>query len=190
MVFTKIQVCIYDQKEYNIYKDYYKNHDVLEIIYGNIFNQKMDCMITAGQSYGMMDGGIDGHTNYFFDRIEKKIQQEILLKWKGELPIGGSIILNTPENSNFRYLCYSPTMRVPCNVAKTQNAYYAMRGALIECEKYDIKTIITPLLCRGVGCMDPEKILHQIKHAYETFINPTKRDWRDISYEHGNLMYV
>lgn len=187
MVFQKIKVVILDQKEYNLYADYFKGHEVLEIVYGNIFNCKADCMITAGQSFGMMDGGIDGHTNYFFNMIEKKVQNEIIEKWKGELPVGASLILDTPDNSNFKYLCYCPTMRVPCNVSKTQNAYYSMRGALVECDKYNIETIVTPLLCRGVGCMHPEKILHQIRHAYETFNNPTKRDWKDISYDQGVL---
>jgi len=190
MVFTKIQVCIYDQKEFNLCKDYYKDHHVLEIIYGNIFNEVMDCMITAGNSFGLMDGGIDGSTNYFFNMIEKRVQDKILKEWRGELPVGASLIFETPENKNFKFLCYTPTMRVPSNVAKTQNTYYSMRGALIECEKYDIKTITVPLLCRGVGCMHPEKILHQIKHAYETFINPTKRDWKDISYDQGVLFSV
>ena len=188
MTFTKIQICIYNQIEFNKYKTYFKNHPVLEIVYGNIFNYKADCMITAGQSFGMMDGGIDGDTNYFFGMIEKRVQDNILQHWRGELPVGVSLVLDTPDNSNFKYLCYTPTMRIPCNVAKTNNAYYAFRGALIECSKYDIKTIVTPLLAHGIGCIDTKTILDHFKHAYDTFMNPTLRNWHAIGKDNAILM--
>lgn len=177
----RISVFIYDAKEYTEWKDFYGKHPVLKIEYGNVFNTYADCFITAGQSYGMMDGGIDGHCNYFFDRIEKRVQSKILSEWYGELPVGAAIVLPTPENSHFKFLCYAPTMRVPMNVADTINAYLAMRAALVECSQMSlIKTIAVPMLCRGVGRMSCENILKQIKHAYDTFMNPTPRNWGAI----------
>jgi hypothetical protein len=44
-----------------------------------------------------------------------------------------------------------------------------------------------PLLCRGTGLMDIKTILHQIKHAYDTFSTPTERDWKSISQESQKL---
>jgi O-acetyl-ADP-ribose deacetylase (regulator of RNase III) len=187
MPFQKVYVCIYDQKEYRQYKDAYAGHPVLEIVYGNIFNHHADCLITAANSFGMMDGGIDGHVNYFFDMIEKRVQRRILDEWRGELPVGCSLVFDTPKNSRYQYLCCSPTMRVPTNVSQTMNAYLAMRGALVECSKFDIKTVITPLLCRGVGCMDTGEILRQIKRAYDSFCSPTERDWFAISEDQSLL---
>lgn len=183
MTFTKIKVFIYDEKEYKKYKSVFDGHPVLQVCYGNVFNESADCFITCGQSYGMMDGGIDGHTNYFFDRIERRVQDKINTKWRGELPVGASIVLATPTNAKYKHLCYAPTMRVPMNVAKTNNAYLAMRGALVECskKKYQIKTIVVPLLCRGVGRMPCKKILDQILHAYNTFVRPTPRIWKEIT---------
>lgn len=185
----KVRVFIYNQEEYRTNKDAYANHPILEIEYGNIFNHKSDCLITAGNSYGMMDGGIDGTVNCFFDMIEERVQDKIMRKWYGELPVGCSLVFDTSSNNKFKYLCYSPTMRIPGNVVKSINAYHAMRGALIECSKYkDIKSISVPLLCRGVGCMQPEEVLHQIKHAFETFTNPTKREWHAINDDYFTLM--
>lgn len=183
----KITVFIYDQKEYKQWKDFYNNHQVLNIEYGNIFNTYADCLVTAGNSYGMMDGGIDGHVNYFFDGIEKRVQQKILKQWYGELPVGASLVFETPNNQHFKHLCYAPTMRTPMNVSLTNNAYLAMRGALVQCAKYpSIKTIAVPMLCRGVGCMSCENILRQIRHAYSTFVYPTPRKWSAIVKEsHG-----
>lgn len=185
---ANINVFIYDQQEYKEWKNFYNDHPIISINYGNIFNYSADCMVTAGQSYGMMDGGIDGHTNYFFDMIESRVQSAIIDKWRGEIPVGAAIVLPTPQNQKFKYLCYAPTMRVPMNVATTINAYLAMRGALVECSKYpDIKTIAVPMLCRGVGRMACKDILTQIRHAYDTFTNPTPRDWGAITIESMKL---
>lgn len=184
----KIKVYIYDQKEYEQHKNYYKDHQVLEICYGNIFNDRSDAFVTAGNSYGMCDGGIDGHMNYFFDYIEKRIQNAILQEWHGELPVGVSMLFPTPENRNFRYLCYAPTMKVPHPVPYSINAYLAMRGALVACSKNeDIETIAVPLLCHGVGEMPVTKILQQIQHAYDTFVNPVQRHWKEICISHMKI---
>lgn len=182
MCFESICVVIYDKQEYETYKHFFNNHPVLQILYGNIFNYKADAFITAGNSFGLMDGGIDGHVNYFFDHIEKRVQRKILSDWKGELPVGVSIVFHVSGNNNYKYLCYSPTMRTPGPVTDTYNAYLAFRGALIECSKYaEISTIILPLLCRGVGCMPAEKVLKQLELAYESFKQPIPRDWRRIN---------
>lgn len=183
-----IHVHIYNHQEYEELKNYYNDHPNLKIHYGNIFNFKADALVTAGNSFGMMDGGIDGAVAYFFEDIENQVQQKIMSEWYGELPIGVSLLFPTPSNTHFQYLCYSPTMRVPKEVQNTTNAYLAMRGALVECSKQpNIKNIAVPLLCRGVGNMDPKEILRQIKHAYNTFTYPTERDWKHISLDNAFL---
>lgn len=187
-----IRVCILDRDIYNTYKHYFDNDDTIDIVYGNIFNYKADCMITAGNSFGMMDGGIDGHVNYFFDYIQTDVQKAIKEKWAGECPVGASVIVPVDHTKNAmgcHYLCYSPTMRTPGIVSKTINAYLATRGALVECSKIpDISEIIMPMVCLGVGRMDPGTILHQIKLAVKTFNNPTKYDWFDIN-EQAHLLF-
>ena len=145
-MFQNITIFILNRHEYDIHKDFLIDHPIFRIEYGNIFNSTADCFITAGQSFGMMVGGIDGDTNYFFGMIDKQIQDIIIHNWYGEIPVGVSIVLNTSHNKNFKYLCYSPTMRVPSDVSNSINAYLAFRGALVECAKYNIKSICTPLL--------------------------------------------
>ena len=183
-MFEEIRVFVYNRQEYEQYKNAYSDHPVLKVRYGNIFNDKSDAFVTAGNSFAMCDGGIDGHMNVFFGMIEKRIQQKVLDEWRGELPVGASLLFDTPENSHFRYLCYSPTMRIPMRVPDSINAYLAMRGALVECSKVPtIKTISVPLLCRGVGLMEIGDILKQIWHAYNTVVHPTPRNWRAITQE-------
>ena len=98
MNLKKIKVFIYDQREYEQHKNAYANHPILEIHYGNIFNDRSDVFVTAGNSYAMCDGGIDGTMNYFFDMIETRIQEEVMKEWRGELPVGVSIVFQTPTN--------------------------------------------------------------------------------------------
>ena len=184
----KLVVCIQDIDIYRRYQHYFDNIDGLSIIHGNIFNQKADCLVTAGNSFGMMDGGIDGHVNYFFDYIQQRVQQEIAHVWRGECPVGASVMVPVGQNDmGCKYLCYAPTMRTPRLVANTQNAYLATRAALIECAKYDdIDTIIMPMLCLGVGKMPPKRVLHQIKLAWQSFHTPCKCDWFVINeFEHN-----
>ena len=78
----KITVCIRDRQIYEKYKTFYDEYEGLSIVYGNIFNYQADCFVTAGQSFGMCDGGIDGDVNYFFGFIEERVQKELMDKWR------------------------------------------------------------------------------------------------------------
>ncbi len=181
-MFDRINIFFYEKKEYEKYKNYFEDHAVLKIVCGDIFKYKADVLITPGNSFSILDGGIDNTVNIFFDSIERRIQKRLLLKWKGELPIGVSEVFAINCNTYYKNLCYSPTMMHPCIVSKTINCYLAFRGALIECSKQrTIKTINCPLLCKGVGAMPIETILHQMKCAYKTFMKPVSRDWLDIN---------
>jgi len=186
----KLTVCILNFDIFKKYEHMYDGIDGLNIVYGNIFNHQADCLVTAGNSFGMMDGGIDGHVNYFFDYIQTSVQQAIGEQWRGECPVGASVVVPVSHNQmNCKYLCYSPTMRTPSNVATTINAYLATRGALVACaERNDIETIIMPMLCLGVGRMAPQVILHQIKRAWISFHNPCPCDWFKIN-EEARVLY-
>ena len=77
-------------------------------------------------------------------------------------------------------------MRTPSACPRSINAYLAMRGALVACAEFTaqipaIRTIAVPLLCHGVGRMDPDVVIHQIRHAWDTFARPTPPRWIAIS---------
>ena len=69
-------------------------HVGLSVIVGDVFNiSEADCMVTAGNSFGMMDGGIDGIANYRFGMIESRVQDAIVREWHGEIPVGAALTL-------------------------------------------------------------------------------------------------
>ena len=166
------------------------------VVHGDIFRcADAECMVTAGNSFGMMDGGIDATTNHRFGKIEPRVQAAIAAApWRGELPVGAAIVLDagpTDEHRRFSYLCYAPTMRTPSACPRSINAYLAMRGALVACAASEhaglIRTIAVPLLCHGVGRMDADVAIHQIAHARATFARPVPPRWDAIGDDHHRL---
>ena len=55
---------------------------------------EFDCMVSAANSFGLMDGGVDLAIVRFFGRaLEQRVQKHILETYLGEQPIGTSFII-------------------------------------------------------------------------------------------------
>lgn len=129
------------------------------------------CMVTAGNSFGVMGGGIDlAVKNFFGADIEKKVQGRINDKYFGEQPVGTSEIFYT-HNHDIPWLSYTPTMSEPSNIAETNNVYYAMLSALIERQRFmeNIATLAVPGLGTACGGVPFEKAAYQMALAYKNF---------------------
>lgn len=72
-----------------------------------------DCMVSAANSFGLMDGGVDlAITNFFGAALQTRVQQVILARYNGEQPVGTSFIVETGHPAH-PFLAHTPTMRVP-----------------------------------------------------------------------------
>ncbi len=92
---------------------------------------QFDCMVSAGNSFGLMDGGVDAAiTRFFGEQLMRRVQERILEEYLGEQPVGTSLIVET-GNSKHPYLARTPTLRVPMAIARTDNVYYAMWAMLL-----------------------------------------------------------
>src|SRR2546423_1741865 len=50
---------------------------------------RFDCMVSAGNSFGLMDGGVDAAiTRFFGSPLMDKVQRQILEEYLGEQPVG------------------------------------------------------------------------------------------------------
>ena len=126
-----------------------------------------------------MDGGLDlairdqlGYT------IQARIQQVILEKHHGELPVGCAEIVAT-GNPRWKYMIAAPTMRIPESVALTINAYLAFRAILVAIENFnrqcghrEVDSLACPGLGTGVGGMSAAKCARQMRMAYQTMLRP------------------
>jgi O-acetyl-ADP-ribose deacetylase (regulator of RNase III) len=164
----------------------FRAHPEVEIICGRFEDLPVfDCVITAGNSFGLMDAGMDLAVVRFFGRhVMERIQKRILDDYLGEQPVGTCVIVPT-DHASHSFVAHAPTMRVPMNIQGTDHVYLAMWAALIavhhhnRSESRQIQSVACPGLGTGSGGMDPREAALQLCLAYEhrgrvpQFINPS-----------------
>lgn len=126
---------------------------------GNIFDIPfVDLYVTAGNSFGIMTGGIDlAFRNKFGVALQDKIQEEIFFyrKLENGLPVGNAISVNIPGTD--KVCIYAPTMEIPMNISNTNNVYKAFSAILREIvnirRSMSYKGITTHIACPGLGTL-------------------------------------
>ena len=147
---------------------------------GDIFDITADAIVSPANSFGYMDGAIDLVYSHFFGwGLQTKLQKIIQDKHYGELIVGNAEIVAT-GHTKIPYLISAPTMRVPCDVSTTINAYLAFRAALIAVLNFNyqhlsgIKSILCPGLGTGVGGISPFDCAKQIRTAYDVILGDAR----------------
>src|SRR5947209_2836214 len=69
----------------------------VEIVNGHFEElPEYDCMVSAANSFGLMDGGVDAAiTRFFGAQLMQRVQQRVLDEFLGEQPVGTSFIIET-----------------------------------------------------------------------------------------------
>lgn len=145
---------------------------------------EFDCMVSAANSFGLMDGGVDAAIVRFFGiPLMHQVQQQILTEYLGEQPVGTSFIIETGD-VNHPFLAHTPTMRVPMDIAHTDNVYLAMWAMLRAVHHHNhradrsIRTVACPGLGTLTGRVSFETAARQMALAYRHYLNPPQRlDW-------------
>jgi O-acetyl-ADP-ribose deacetylase (regulator of RNase III) len=163
----------------NAWEDYFKHAPDVEIV--NDYFQKLpefDCMVSAANSFGLMDGGVDAAiTRFFGDDLMFRVQKRIIAEYFGEQPVGTSMIVET-EHPKHPYIAHTPTMRVPLEIAHTDHVYLAMWALLREVQLHNqtterkIDLIACPGLGTGTGRVPYREAARQMALAYRNFLNP------------------
>ena len=163
-----------DQKDIAIHlADAFREFDQVEVIHGDILKLKSDALVSPGNSFGEMSGGLDRTIDNFYNgKAEKMATDRIRSDYMGELPVGCSVVLEM-NTKRFPFLILAPTMRIPGIVKSSHNAYLAFRGSLVAIAKYNqhrerkIRSVAIPSMCTGVGGMDPKVSSLQMMKAFE-----------------------
>ena len=147
-----------------------------------------DCMVSAANSFGLMDGGVDAAIiRYFGKGLMQRVQERILAEFLGEQPVGTSIIVET-GHEHHPFIAHTPTMRRPMNISETDNVYLAMWSMLLAVfnhnagENRPIIIIACPGLGTTTGCMPFDEAARQMALAYQNFLTPPQK----ISWELAN----
>ncbi len=163
------------------FKEYFSYLPNVEIV-NNYFEwlPEFDCMVSAANSFGLMDGGVDAAIIRFFGHsLMERVQQRILEDYLGEQPVGTSLIVEThhPKHS---FIAHTPTMRVPMAIAHTDRVYLAMWAMLLAVRRHNqnaeekINIIACPGLGTGVGRVPHSEAARQMALAYVHFLYPPK----------------
>jgi O-acetyl-ADP-ribose deacetylase (regulator of RNase III) len=139
----------------------------------DFFEQDADAMVSPGNSFGIMDGGIDAAIrDVLGPSIELRVREMLVERHHGELHVGGAEIVHT-GHARWPLLIFAPTVRVPDEVSRTVNAYVAFRAVLLAARRHNasrpevpIHSLLCPGLCTGVGAMPPRRCAAQMRVAY------------------------
>jgi len=181
---------------YDKWRQVFSTYPEVEVLTGDYFQQSADAIVSPANSFGIMDGGLDlAIRNELGFQIETDIQEVILNKYHGEMPIGSAEIINT-NNNKWSFIIAAPTMRIPENVAFTLNAYIAFRAILIAINSFNeskpkrlIKSLVCSGLGTGIGSMEPVKCATQMRAAYKLIIEPARiSSFMEIHKSHQTLL--
>lgn len=167
----------------------------VEIINGRFEQvEAYDCMVSAANSFGLMDGGVDlAITNYFGNSLQPRVQQIILEHYNGEQPVGTSFIIET-NHSIHPFLAHTPTMRVPMPINATDNVYLAMKAMLQAVKQFNnegtkIQTVLCPGLGTATGRVPFEEAARQMELVYRFYKNPPQTiNWKSAIMRHRSIV--
>lgn len=191
----KTKLCSINTQLISSWKKEFKNYPEVEIIKGDIFSQKADAIVCPGNSFGLMDAGLDKLAkDYFGLSLEKKLQEKIKTIYYGELPVGVATILET-DNKEFPYFISSPTMRAPMRLKESVNVYLATRAIFVAINQYNknhnkIQSVIIPGMGVGSGKMPYDIAAKQMRIAYESTVYKNTNfptDWKEAVQYHKGL---
>nr|DAH05764.1 MAG TPA: hypothetical protein [Caudoviricetes sp.] len=159
------------------------NVDVVEKPFEAI--SEFDCMVSAANSFGLMDGGVDAAITAFFGtQLQTRVQNHIIREYLGEQPVGSAFVIETGHNHH-PWLVHAPTMRVPLTIDGTDAVYNATWAALLAIFQHNknattdrkIKTVVLPAMGAGCGQVPFESVARQMKLAWDNFNKTESINW-------------
>lgn len=147
-----------------------------------------DCVITPGNSFGIMDGGFDKVIANKFPNSQDAVHFAIGRFWGKEMPVGQAITVSLGGNLQ---LCYAPTMCFPGPAKEKDIAYRVALAAFCQIVHFNkmtpdkkISEVVMPLFCTATGGMPAEVSYDQIVYAYQRIVgdspNLPEKNWTKL----------
>lgn len=167
--------------------DEWKKQSVWDFYLGNILDLECDAVLTPGNSFGYMTGGVDAvFVGKFGLKIQKNVQDLIKKEDGKELLVGRSVVVETGD-SKIRNLIYSPTMRIPARIADPVSVYLAVRSGIKLALDIGCSSIVLPGFGTSTGMLKYDWAVSMMVAGIEDVINPKEfpkslRDAHDWHY--------
>ena len=152
-----------------------------------------DCMVSAANSFGLMDGGVDAAIiNFFGPDLMARVQARILHDFLGEQPVGTSMLVET-GHAKHPYIAHTPTMRVPMSIARIDWQWEpccALSIIIINCT--NALSAAWPVRAWGTatGQVPAHEAARQMALAYHHYLNPPNYlNWRIANERQHRIVY-
>lgn len=173
---------------------YYQKGDFNALVPGKDY----DCVITPGNSFGIMDGGFDKVIAKKFPDSQDAVRFTIERFWGKEMPVGQAITVSLGEGLQ---LCYAPTMRFPGPLKGKDVAYQVALAAFCQIAYFNkmtpsrkISEVVMPLFCTTTGGMPAEVSYEQIVYAYQRVVvdslNIPEKSWSGLLAHRDKLKHL
>jgi O-acetyl-ADP-ribose deacetylase (regulator of RNase III) len=190
----------------NAWEQFCGDLDFVKIYHGSILDLECDAVVSPANSYGFMDGGIDGlYMWHFGSDIQMRVRRQIYEYHDGEILVGQADIVET-DKERIPFLIFAPTMRVPMNLRESVNPYLAARGIFLLANKGTfrsgkfagdqikdrVNSIAIPGLGTGVGKINVETCARQVRAAIDDILLTSYKmpqSWAEASERH-QLLYT
>ena len=159
------KILLYDKNKRlcEAWKKEFKNDKNVKVQNCEFKDLKYERVVTAGNSYGIMNGGIDlAVREYYGINIQDSLQWAIRSNSKldGYLPVGGIIEIKTSDCKKPK-LIYAPTMRIPQKIDKV-DVFYVFVKLLNRYNNFACCGLGT-----GTGEISEKECAKQMKLAYD-----------------------
>lgn len=141
---------------------------IMTFVHGDIREHipahRPDAFVTAGNSYGIMDGGIDLGVRELMPGVQETLLSR-LHALGGFLPVGST--LPVPTGLDWcPILIYAPTMHVPEHV-RGLNAFLAFHAALVEARRLGLENLMACGLATASGGFSHDACAKQMRLALD-----------------------
>lgn len=184
-----IKLCDISKALCESWEYYFKDYlgGAVEVHNKSFKDVQYDAIVSPGNSFGFMDGGLDGlieqhypdtSTTFGAQRLVNKYMDRI-----GECNVGSAFSV-TLDDANMTILIYAPTMRIPMDIRNTDNVYVSTLAALQEISKYPTKyknvgSVLLPGMGTGAGRVPPMEAARQMFLAFKRWNEPKKQTWKE-----------
>jgi len=194
-----ITICSIDPKFTELLnKEFPPNNKYNISVFGDdfrTFSSKYDAIVSAGNSNGLMDGGIDmaisNHLDHYIPFI-KCVQSQLKTKCNFKHQPGAAAILDT-NSSKCKYLIHIPTMIIPMCITDKSILYWGIYNMLHEVYNHNIATNdIKKILCAGLGTgaggVPYIQFIKLVKLAYDHYM--INKELSAISWDIANKQFI
>lgn len=140
---------------------------------GSIFAPNIQAVVSPGNSFGYMDGGIDAlYMKRFGHQLQGKLQARVRDQPLCELLVGDAIVQET-EDIEVRFVICAPTMRVPMRILDPINIFLACRAATMRAMNWGFQRVAMPGMGTGCGEVRPDIAARAMLNGIAEARNPS-----------------